>query len=172
MTKLIHERVTIFSCCIEVGKSRRIAFKYSYADIFAGILAISGYGKTTTSPGITIIVQQIFITNLKKIRKERGLSQMTLSEKCDTTSNYIGQIEMGRRIPSFEKIDKIAAALEIPSHELFIYEAAEKKDVKKPKNREYLQKIPQNIKKEIISRLLTAINKDVKASFEAKNYEK
>jgi transcriptional regulator with XRE-family HTH domain len=59
-------------------------------------------------------IQQIFIANLKKIRKDRGFSQMTLSEKCDTTSNYIGQIEMGRRIPSFEKIEKIAAALEIP----------------------------------------------------------
>ena len=52
---------------------------------------------------------------------------MALSEKCDTTSNYIGQIEMGRRIPSFEKIEKIAVALEISSHELFIYETAEKK---------------------------------------------
>jgi len=117
-------------------------------------------------------LQQIFIANLKRIRKERGLSQMTLSAKCDTTSNYIGQIEMGRRIPSFEKIDKIAAALEVPSYELFIYETAEKNAVKKPKSREYLQKIPKNIKKEIITRLLTAINKDVKASFEAKNYEK
>ena len=47
-------------------------------------------------------LQQIFIANLKKFRKERGFSQMVLSEKCDTTSNYIGQIEMGRRIPSFE----------------------------------------------------------------------
>jgi len=117
-------------------------------------------------------LQQIFITNLKRIRKERGLSQMTLSEKCDTTSNYIGQIEMGRRIPSFEKIEKIAAALEVPSYELFIYEDAEKKEVKKPKTKEYLQKIPQNIKNEIISHLLTAINRDIKASFEAKNYEK
>jgi len=97
---------------------------------------------------------------------------MTLSEKCDTTSNYIGQIEMGRRIPSFEKIDKIAAALEVPSYELFKYEAAQKNEIKKLKSREFLQKIPQNIKKEIISHLLTAINKDVKASFEAKNYKK
>ena len=117
-------------------------------------------------------LQQIFITNLKKIRKERGLSQMALSEKCDTTSNYIGQIEMGRRIPSFEKIDKIAAALEISSYELFIYEAAEENEVKELKSKEYLQKIPQHIKKEIISHLLTAINKDVKASFDSKNYEK
>ena len=96
---------------------------------------------------------------------------MALSEKCDTTSNYIGQIEMGRRIPSFDKIEKIAAALEIPSYELFIYEAAEKKEVKKPKSSEYLQKMPQNIKNEIISHLLTAINKDVKASFDSKNYD-
>ena len=117
-------------------------------------------------------LQQVFIANLKKIRKERGFSQMTLSEKCDTTSNYIGQIEMGRRIPSFEKIEKIAAALEIPSYKLFAYETVEKAPDKTLKTREYLQKIPQNIKKEIISRLLTAINNDVKASFDSKNYEK
>jgi transcriptional regulator with XRE-family HTH domain len=117
-------------------------------------------------------LQQIFITNLKKIRKDQGLSQMALSEKCDTTSNYIGQIEMGRRIPSFEKIEKIAAALEIPSHELFMYEVSEKKEEKKPKSKDYLQKMPQNIKKEIISHLLTVINKDVANLFNPKNYEK
>jgi len=117
-------------------------------------------------------LQQIFIANLKKIRKERGVSQMALSEKCDTTSNYIGQIEMGRRIPSFEKIEKIAAALEIPSYELFAHETAEKKPEKKPKTRDYLQKMPQDIKKEIISNLLAAINNDVKVLFDWKNYEK
>jgi transcriptional regulator with XRE-family HTH domain len=117
-------------------------------------------------------LQQIFIANLKRIRKEQGLSQMTLSVKCDTTSNYIGQIEMGRRIPSFEKIEKIAAALQIPSYKLFMYESSEKKEDKKPKSRDYLQKMPKNIKNEIISRLLTTINKDVKALFNSKNYEK
>ncbi|MDR0457307.1 MAG: helix-turn-helix transcriptional regulator [Treponema sp.] len=117
-------------------------------------------------------LQQIFIDNLKKIRKERGFSQMVLSEKCDTTSNYIGQIEMGRRIPSFEKIEKIAIALGIPSHELFMYETAEKKQEKKLKTRDYLQKMPQNIKREIISHLLAAINKGVKDSFDSKNYVK
>jgi transcriptional regulator with XRE-family HTH domain len=96
-------------------------------------------------------LQQIFITNLKKRRKERGFSQMALSEKCDTTSNYIGQIEMGRRIPSFDKIEKIASALEIPSYELFIFETTEKKQEKKLKTKDYLLKMPQNIKKEIIS---------------------
>jgi transcriptional regulator with XRE-family HTH domain len=117
-------------------------------------------------------LQQIFISNLKKIRKERGFSQMTLSEKCDTSSNYIGQIEMGRRIPSFDKIEKIASALEIPSYELFNFESAEKKQEKKPKTKDYLLKMPQNIKKEIISHLLGTINKNVKVSFDPKEYGK
>jgi len=115
-------------------------------------------------------LQQIFITNLKKRRKERGFSQMALSEKCDTTSNYIGQIEMGRRIPSFDKIEKIASALEIPSYELFIFESSEKKQEKKPKTKDYLLKMPQNIRKEIISHLLASINNNIKASLDPKDY--
>ena len=92
-------------------------------------------------------LQKVFIANLKKIRKERGFSQMVLSEKCDTTSNYIGQIEMGRRIPSFEKIEKIAAALEIPFFELFICDETTEKKEKKQKAKNYLQKMPQKSKK-------------------------
>ena len=115
-------------------------------------------------------LQQIFIVNLKKHRKLRGVSQMTLSELCDMGGNYIGQIEMGRRIPSFEKIEKIAEALEIPYHQLFLYEAGEKKDEKKPKTKDYLQKMPQTIKKEIISRLLIEISEDARASLDPKNY--
>jgi len=113
-------------------------------------------------------LQQTFIANLKEIRKERGLSQMALSQKCDTTSNYIGQIEMGRRIPSFDKIDKIAAALGIPSCELFRYETREKNKKRTPTAREYLQNLPQNAKKEIIAGLLTAIKKDVRVLFDSK----
>jgi len=95
---------------------------------------------------------------------------MALSEKCDTTSNYIGQIEMGRRIPSFEKIEKIASALEISSYELFISETAEKKQEKKLKTKDYLQKMPQYIRNEIISHVLASINKNVKTSFDPKDY--
>jgi transcriptional regulator with XRE-family HTH domain len=113
-------------------------------------------------------LQEIFIANLKKIRKARGFSQMILSEKCDTTSNYIGQIEMGRRIPSFQKIEKIAAALGIYSFELFTFETVEKTPENKLKTSDYLQKMPQNIKKEIISNLLTAINKNIKDTFDSK----
>jgi transcriptional regulator with XRE-family HTH domain len=115
-------------------------------------------------------LQQLFIANLKRIRKERGLSQMVLSEKCDTCSNYIGQIEMGRRIPSFEKIEKIAATLEIPPHDLFADATPEKQGKKKLKARDYLQKMPADIKKEIISHLMADLKKNIGNSFNPQKY--
>ena len=115
-------------------------------------------------------LQQIFISNLKKWRKERGFSQMTLSEMCDTTSNYIGQIEMGRRIPSFEKIEKIAGALGIASYRLFEYDYEDKKEKKKPKSRDYLLEMPANVKKEMISRLLSNLKNSVNSAFDLRKY--
>ena len=115
-------------------------------------------------------LQEIFISNLKKFRKEREYSQMTLSEKCDTTSNYIGQIEMGRRIPSFDKIEKIAKALEIPSYKLFMYEPEEKSKEQKQKTRDFLKGMSLNVKKEIITRLTAALKKDIENSLNSQEY--
>jgi len=119
---------------------------------------------------IKMTLQEIFISNLKKTRKERGFSQMALSERCNTTSNYIGQIEIGRRIPSFEKIEEIAVALEIPSHKLFEYDAGDSKEEKKPNAKEYLRKMPAGVRKEIISHFLAAMGKDINASLDSQNY--
>ncbi|MDR2734826.1 MAG: helix-turn-helix domain-containing protein [Spirochaetota bacterium] len=115
-------------------------------------------------------LQQIFIANLKRIRNERGFSQMQLSEKCDMNCNYIGQIEMGRRIPSFEKIEKIALALETPSHILFAYESAESRVREESGTPDYLRRLPKDARKEIITRLSAAISRDIKDSFDPENY--
>ena len=72
---------------------------------------------------------------------------------------------MGRRIPSFDKIEKIAIALEIPSFKLFMYEPEEKAKEKILKTSEYLKKMPANVKKEIISKLIAIIKKDIESSF-------
>ena len=118
--------------------------------------------------GMTL--QHIFIANLKKKRKERGISQMALSKMCDTTSNYIGQIEMGRRIPSFDKIEEIASALGIAPHELFIFDKEAEKEEKKLNTKDYLMKMPADVKKEIISNLLFQIEKNIGSCFDIKNY--
>jgi transcriptional regulator with XRE-family HTH domain len=113
-------------------------------------------------------LQKIFILNLKKYRKMRGISQMTLAELCDTSGNYIGQIETGRRIPSFEKIEKIADALHIETYRLFMRDS--NKEEKELKTSDFLGKLPYNIKNEITARLLSSIHRCIDESFKAKNY--
>ena len=64
-------------------------------------------------------LKQVFIQNLKEFRKKEGLSQMKLAEYCDTATSYIGDIEIGRRFPSIEMIEKIAGVLRIEPYRFF-----------------------------------------------------
>jgi transcriptional regulator with XRE-family HTH domain len=116
-------------------------------------------------------LQEIFILNLKKFRKKRGISQMALAELSDTTGNYIGQIEMGRRIPSFDTIERIAAALRISSYKLFSMEEPDEDAAEtEPTTKDYLLELPRSVREEMKSHLLSAIHKDIDESFKAKNY--
>ena len=45
---------------------------------------------------------------------------MRLAELCETSTNYIGQIEIGQKFPSIEMIEKIARALEVRPFLLFL----------------------------------------------------
>ena len=47
---------------------------------------------------------------------------MKLAETCDTATNYICEIEAGKKFPSVEMIEKIAAALQIQPWLLFFDE--------------------------------------------------
>ena len=64
-------------------------------------------------------LKQVFIQNLKEFRKKEGLSQMKLAEYCDTATSYIGDIEIGRRFPSIEMIERIAGVLRIEPYHFF-----------------------------------------------------
>ena len=75
----------------------------------------------------------------------------------------------GEKNTSFDKIEQIANALGVHSFELFIFETGEKKE-KKPKTKDYLLKMPNNVKKEIISNLLFEIKNNLNTSLEPDNY--
>jgi len=63
--------------------------------------------------------QELFIINLKDYRKTRGISQSKLAELCDSSQAYIAEIEVGKKFPSPEMIERIAAALDLESYCLF-----------------------------------------------------
>jgi transcriptional regulator with XRE-family HTH domain len=63
-------------------------------------------------------IQKTFGRNLRKYRKDRGLSQEKLAELCDLHWTYIGSVERGERNISLQNIKKIADALEIKATDL------------------------------------------------------
>jgi transcriptional regulator with XRE-family HTH domain len=94
-------------------------------------------------------LREIFILNLKKFRKLSRLSQMNLAEKCDTAASYIGEIEIGRKFPSVEMIEKIAGVLNIEAHRLFINETNDDTG----ETPDYLASLPVRIRLDLIGRL-------------------
>jgi len=57
--------------------------------------------------------------NMKKYRKILGLSQMSLADKVGCSTTLIGNIEINRRFPSADNINRIADALGIRVADLF-----------------------------------------------------
>ena len=45
---------------------------------------------------------------------------MRLAELCESSTSYIGEIEIGQKFPSIEMIEKIARALEVRPFLLFL----------------------------------------------------
>ncbi len=64
-------------------------------------------------------VQECLAQNIKQYRKLRNMTQEQLAEKAETATNYIGTIEIGKKFPSPQMIERIADALDIDSLLLF-----------------------------------------------------
>ena len=56
---------------------------------------------------------------IKELRKRKGLSQDQLAEKVGIESKYLSRLEVGKRAPSFDTLEKIADSLAVELHELF-----------------------------------------------------
>jgi transcriptional regulator with XRE-family HTH domain len=57
--------------------------------------------------------------NIKGRRRILGITQAQLAERVNTSTHYVGQIEVGNKFPTPEMLERIATALEIDSPQLF-----------------------------------------------------
>lgn len=64
--------------------------------------------------------KEIFRQNLKYYRNKLNLTQEQLSERSGISSDYLSEIERGKRTPSFKRLDLIANALGIEVYKLFL----------------------------------------------------
>jgi transcriptional regulator with XRE-family HTH domain len=97
-------------------------------------------------------LKRIFVVNLKKIRTHKGISQMKLAELCNTATNYIGEIEIGRRFPSLKLIEKIGQVLETEPYRFFI-DDSEKKLSELDETVDFLTRLPDAVRLDIIHRI-------------------
>jgi transcriptional regulator with XRE-family HTH domain len=91
-------------------------------------------------------LKKVFIHNLKEFRKKEGLSQMKLAEYCNTSPGYIGEIEIGRKFPSTEMIEKIAYVLRVEPY-IFFKNHKDKSFFSENENQN--QRIPNPVKTQI-----------------------
>lgn len=59
---------------------------------------------------------------IKRIRKNRGLTQEQLAELIDISSRNLSNIELGQNFPKAETLEKILKSLNITTEELFANE--------------------------------------------------
>lgn len=64
----------------------------------------------------------LFGKNLRKIRRREDLTQEKLAEILSVSVEFVSNMERGVNAPSFETIEKIAKAFDLPVNKLFDFE--------------------------------------------------
>ncbi|MDR2596858.1 MAG: helix-turn-helix domain-containing protein [Treponema sp.] len=68
-------------------------------------------------------LKKLLAFNMKEQRRILGISQATLAERVKTSTHYIAMIELERKTPSLDMLERIAIALQIDPPELFSVKA-------------------------------------------------
>ena len=98
-------------------------------------------------------LQTRVIQNIRALRKKAGLSQEKLADKADISRQMMNDIEGRRRWLTKKTLVKLANALEVDVHELFIPSAQENERTKG---------IYDTITQEVVSQVKEAVDKALK----------
>ena len=105
-------------------------------------------------------IRALLAYNIKKRRKALSISQEKLAEKVSTSTHYIGSIEQKTKFPSPEMLERIAAALDLDTPQLFSmaafteealkkFQAAIQKDIETALSQAVTQTVAQAIEKRV-----------------------
>jgi len=83
---------------------------------------------------------------------------MKLAELCNTSPTYIGEIEVGKKFPSIDMIEKIAAILRIKPYHFFIDRTEENADIDTEAT---FPKLPKSMRNEIRAKLNLLMNDSI-----------
>ena len=66
-----------------------------------------------------------FGKKLRDIRKQSGITQEQLAEMASISVDFLSLMERGINAPSFETLEKLACALDVPVKQLFNFKSSE-----------------------------------------------
>ena len=93
---------------------------------------------------------------------------MKLAEMLNTSTSYIGEIEINRKIPSMDMVEKIAGALQIEPFRLFIDDKG-RKEGDMLLTHDYLECLSTVERQDLTKRLINLISKDVEQILQPEN---
>jgi len=105
-------------------------------------------------------VREILAQNLKKNRRILGITQGELAERAGLSTHYLAMIEIAKKFPTADVLDRLAKALDIKSNELF--------SVAIPPDRamEQLEKMHQAILENLNQTIEKALDKAIEKRWE------
>jgi transcriptional regulator with XRE-family HTH domain len=81
-----------------------------------------------------IDIKEVLAGNLKKYRKEKGLTQEKLAEKANMSLQYLALLELARKFPSGEMLERLAKSLDIETYELLAVASSANKELELLRN--------------------------------------
>jgi transcriptional regulator with XRE-family HTH domain len=115
-------------------------------------------------------MMKVFAFNMKKYRKKKRFSQMKLAELLDTSTSYIGEIEINSRVPSMDMVERIAKALNVEPFRLFV-DNSSRNNGEPPSADDYLECLTTIERQDLVKRLLSRISNEVEQVLNPENGE-
>ena len=115
-------------------------------------------------------MMEAFVFNMKKYRQKRSLSQMKLAEMLDTSTAYIGEIEIHRKVPSLGMVEKIAKALNVEPFRLFV-DGKDRVSGDAPEVGSYLERLTTLERQDLARRIVASVANDVGQILQPENRE-
>jgi len=98
-------------------------------------------------------IRDILAKNIKENRRKNGLSQDKLAEKAGISTPFVAMIEVSRKFPTPDVLDRIANALNIKTWQLFTVQ---------PPLGEEMERLHMDIVKNIDQVVANAVQKAIK----------
>ena len=119
------------------------------------MITMNGINKKTT--GDVKMKKNILGNYLRNLREQHGLTQLVLAEQLEVSHAFINYIELGKRMPSMETLEKISKFFKVDLHHLRDLLEKQKLLNKQAENETAPVELPEPIQK--LTELLLKIDK-------------